>query len=138
MHKKWIFHKIFLVNVSKHFFQLFLSLSSDLCSPSEQSDLTKKENIFFSCQFMKPVEISNFDVEISFPTIMRYSGLNEPVYCIFVINSCLIFMNVFKQDEYVREGLEWESVDYVDNSTCLHLMVGKPTGMIWLLDEECR
>ena len=54
------------------------------------------------------------------------------------MNSCLIFLYVFKQDEYVREGLEWESVDYVDNSTCLSLMVGKPTGMIWLLDEECR
>ena len=49
---------------------------------------------------MKPVEISNFDVEISFPTIMRYSGLNEPVYCIFVINSCLIFMFLNRMSTY--------------------------------------
>ena len=42
------------------------------------------------------------------------------------------------QEEYVNEGLDWDHVDYADNSTCLNLMVGKPTGLILLLDEECR
>ena len=38
----------------------------------------------------------------------------------------------------MEEGLDWDHVDYADNSTCLNLMVGKPTGLILLLDEECR
>lgn len=47
-------------------------------------------------------------------------------------------MLFFVQDEYIEEGLEWDHVDYVDNATCLNLIVGKPTGLILLLDEECR
>lgn len=49
--------------------------------------------------------------------------------------TCIIF---FFQDEYTSEGIHWNHVDYVDNSKCLDLMVGRPLGLILLLDEECR
>ncbi|XP_066934985.1 unconventional myosin-IXb-like isoform X1 [Clytia hemisphaerica] len=63
-------------------------------------------------------------------------------FCINLANENLQFylnQHIFKirQDEYVEEGLDWDHVDYADNSTCLNLMVGKPTGLILLLDEEC-
>lgn len=38
----------------------------------------------------------------------------------------------------MKEGLNWNQVDYADNSDCLNLIVGKPMGLILLLDEECR
>lgn len=63
-------------------------------------------------------------------------------FCINLANESLQFylnQHIFKlrQDEYTEEGLAWDHVDYIDNTTCLNLIVGKPTGLILLLDEEC-
>ena len=48
--------------------------------------------------------------------------------CLFV---CL-------QEEYMREGIVWDAVSFTDNSVCLELIAKKPTGLLYLLDEECR
>ena len=40
------------------------------------------------------------------------------------------------KDEYKAEGIGWYDVSYVDNSSCLDLIHGKPTGLFQLLDEE--
>lgn len=42
------------------------------------------------------------------------------------------------QDEYISEGIKWRSVDFVDNSACLDLISGRPTGLLNLIDEESR
>ena len=42
------------------------------------------------------------------------------------------------QAEYAAEGIEWSSVSFVDNQECLDLIAKKPTGLLPLLDEECR
>ena len=42
------------------------------------------------------------------------------------------------QVEYEAEGIEWSSVSFVDNQECLDLVAKKPTGLLQLLDEECR
>jgi myosin heavy subunit len=42
------------------------------------------------------------------------------------------------QAEYIAEGIEWSSVSFVDNQDCLDLIAKKPTGLLPLLDEECR
>ena len=42
------------------------------------------------------------------------------------------------QEEYLSEGIKWQSVDYTDNYECLELIAGKPVGLLSLLDEECR
>jgi len=42
------------------------------------------------------------------------------------------------QDEYISEGIEWRSVDFVDNAACLDLISGRPTGLLNLIDEESR
>ena len=38
----------------------------------------------------------------------------------------------------MSEGIQWHPVDYTDNYECLELIAGKPTGLLALLDEECR
>uniref|UniRef100_A0AAR2IYF9 Myosin motor domain-containing protein n=1 Tax=Pygocentrus nattereri TaxID=42514 RepID=A0AAR2IYF9_PYGNA len=43
-----------------------------------------------------------------------------------------------QQEEYVAEGLEWSFVRYQDNQSCLDLIEGSPTGILSLLNEECR
>lgn len=47
------------------------------------------------------------------------------------------FIFKLEQEEYSREGISWESIQYKDNLPCLELIEGK-TGLLMLLDEECR
>lgn len=62
-------------------------------------------------------------------------------FCINFANEKLQFYfnkHVFKleQDEYISEGIEWRSVEFVDNAACLDLISGRPTGLLNLIDEE--
>uniref|UniRef100_A0A3Q2U3P4 Myosin IXB n=1 Tax=Fundulus heteroclitus TaxID=8078 RepID=A0A3Q2U3P4_FUNHE len=41
-----------------------------------------------------------------------------------------------EQDEYNSEGITWHNIDYTDNVGCIHLISKKPTGLLYLLDEE--
>jgi myosin-1 len=42
-----------------------------------------------------------------------------------------------EQEEYLREGIEWEPVQYFDNKVICSLIEEKHVGIIALLDEEC-
>ena len=42
------------------------------------------------------------------------------------------------QDEYKAEGIIWQNIEFIDNSGCLELLSKKPTGLLQLLDEECK
>lgn len=62
-------------------------------------------------------------------------------FCINFANEKLQFYfnkHVFKleQEEYVSEGIDWRTVDFVDNAACLELICGRPTGLLNLIDEE--
>lgn len=46
--------------------------------------------------------------------------------------SCLL------QEEYQAEGITWHNIDYTDNVGCIHLISKKPTGLLYLLDEESK
>lgn len=41
------------------------------------------------------------------------------------------------QAEYVREGIDWRYIEFVDNQEVLDLMEGR-MGLLDLLDEQCR
>uniref|UniRef100_A0A4W4FEF2 Myosin IXB n=1 Tax=Electrophorus electricus TaxID=8005 RepID=A0A4W4FEF2_ELEEL len=41
-----------------------------------------------------------------------------------------------EQEEYQMEGITWHNIDYTDNVGCIHLISKKPTGLLYLLDEE--
>jgi myosin heavy subunit len=50
----------------------------------------------------------------------------------------IICVPLTPQEEYKTEGIVWKDIDYIDNTGCLDLFAKKPTGLIYLLDEECR
>lgn len=47
--------------------------------------------------------------------------------------------HIFKleQEQYVKEGIDWEMIDFYDNQPCIELIEAK-LGILDLLDEECR
>ncbi|KAK2822634.1 hypothetical protein Q5P01_022699 [Channa striata] len=49
-----------------------------------------------------------------------------------------INQNIFEleQEEYVSEGIAWQNIYYIDNSDCIQLISGKPSGLFDLLDKE--
>ncbi|XP_067271466.1 si:zfos-588f8.1 isoform X4 [Pseudorasbora parva] len=62
-------------------------------------------------------------------------------FCINYANEQLQYyfnQHIFKleQEEYQSEGITWHNIDYTDNVGCLHLISKKPTGLLYLLDEE--
>ncbi|XP_051549383.1 unconventional myosin-IXb-like isoform X2 [Myxocyprinus asiaticus] len=62
-------------------------------------------------------------------------------FCINYANEQLQYyfnQHIFKleQEEYQLEGITWHNIDYTDNVGCIHLVSKKPTGLLYLLDEE--
>jgi myosin-1 len=63
----------------------------------------------------------------------------------FVINYCneklqQVFIELTlheEQDEYIREGIEWEQVDYFDNAIICDLIEKPNQGILALLDDDC-
>ncbi|KAM8850087.1 unconventional myosin-IXb isoform 3-T3 [Spinachia spinachia] len=51
---------------------------------------------------------------------------------------CYINRHVFtlEQEDYVSEGITWQTVNYTDNSCCIRLISEESTGLFALLDEE--
>ncbi|CAG9790872.1 unnamed protein product [Diatraea saccharalis] len=44
----------------------------------------------------------------------------------------------YEQEEYRREGIRWTDIGFSDNTGCLHLIQGKPGGLLCLLDDQCN
>ena len=64
-------------------------------------------------------------------------------FCINYANEVLqqqFNLHVFKleQEEYVREGINWEFITFNDNQMVIDLIESKPIGILSLLDEESR
>ena len=64
-------------------------------------------------------------------------------FCINFANEHLHFyfnQHVFKyeQEEYKREGISWNNIDFHDNISCLNLVQGRPYGLLCLLDDQCN
>ncbi|CAL1546779.1 unnamed protein product [Lymnaea stagnalis] len=43
----------------------------------------------------------------------------------------------FEQEEYQREGIQWKNIEFIDNTGSLELFSKRPSGLFYLLDEEC-
>ncbi|XP_012945024.1 unconventional myosin-IXAa [Aplysia californica] len=44
----------------------------------------------------------------------------------------------FEQEEYQREGIQWKNIEFIDNTGSLELFSKRPSGLFYLLDEECN
>lgn len=47
------------------------------------------------------------------------------------------FVFTLEQEEYKREGISWDDIDFPDNSDCIDMIQGR-LGIIDLLEEECK
>ena len=61
--------------------------------------------------------------------------------CINFANEQLQFyfnQHIFKleQEEYVAEGISWDTIEFRDNQPCLDLICKRPLGILLLLDDE--
>lgn len=45
--------------------------------------------------------------------------------------------HIFKleQEEYTKEKIPWQSINFIDNQECLDLIEKRPVGVLSLLDE---
>ncbi|XP_063830249.1 unconventional myosin-IXa-like [Ostrinia nubilalis] len=43
----------------------------------------------------------------------------------------------YEQEEYRREGIRWTDIGFSDNTGCLQLIEGKPSGLLCVLDDQC-
>lgn len=64
-------------------------------------------------------------------------------FCINYANEVLqqqFNLHVFKleQEEYVREGIDWQFITFNDNQVVIDLIESRPIGILCLLDEECK
>jgi myosin heavy subunit len=44
----------------------------------------------------------------------------------------------YEQEEYGKEGIKWKSIDFKDNAGCLSMIEGKPSGLLCILDDQCK
>ncbi|XP_065187492.1 unconventional myosin-Va-like isoform X2 [Sycon ciliatum] len=64
-------------------------------------------------------------------------------FCINFANEMLqqqFTQHVFKleQEEYISEQIQWSMIDYADNAPCIELISHQKSGIIAMLDEECK
>eukprot|EP01102_Stenamoeba_stenopodia_P000526 TRINITY_DN1051_c0_g1_i1.p1 TRINITY_DN1051_c0_g1~~TRINITY_DN1051_c0_g1_i1.p1 ORF type:complete len:596 (-),score=130.79 TRINITY_DN1051_c0_g1_i1:192-1979(-) len=62
--------------------------------------------------------------------------------CINYVNETLhqIFIDLTlkaEQEEYIKEGIPWQQVNYYNNKPVVDFLAGKPMGLFNILDEEC-
>ncbi|XP_064613416.1 unconventional myosin-Ic-like [Liolophura sinensis] len=85
------------------------------------------------CNLMGLLDIYGFE-------IFQYNSFEQ--FCINYCNEKLqqLFIELTlksEQEEYQREGIEWEPVQYFNNKIICDLVEAKPVGIIAILDEEC-
>jgi len=58
--------------------------------------------------------------------------------CVISIVFIFIFTSQLEQEEYIREGIDWQFITFTDNQPVIDLIEAKPIGILNLLDEECK
>ncbi|TPX36113.1 hypothetical protein SmJEL517_g01598 [Synchytrium microbalum] len=48
------------------------------------------------------------------------------------------FIFKLEQEEYDKEQIKWDKINFTDNAVCLELLEGKPVGIYAMLDEETK
>lgn len=96
---------------------------------------------------LRPLSTVNGDIKqtsISILDIFGFENFQRNSFeqlCINTANETLqhyFNQHIFKweQEEYIREGIQYNHVTFVDNQPCVALLMGKPMGILSILDEE--
>ena len=112
--------------LAKHIYALLFSTMVELINKCLGSDIKPH-------RFIGVLDIYGFET-------FKFNSFEQ--FCINYANEKLqqqFNHHVFKleQEEYVREKIVWNFIDYYDNQPCIDL-IEKPLGIFDLLDEECR
>lgn len=70
--------------------------------------------------------------------VYRKFLLAVPILVDLISNELVHALCCHVQEEYQAEGITWHNIDYIDNVGCIHLISKKPTGLLYLLDEESK
>lgn len=71
--------------------------------------------------------------------VIRLQGTHVFLQCIKDKVSAPVVFQVLKQEqeEYMREGIEWQHVDYFNNKVICDLVEQPHKGVLAILDEAC-
>ena len=56
----------------------------------------------------------------------------------FKVNFFVLLRFQYFQEEYNKEDIKWQHIEFVDNQQVLDLLAQKPMNIIALVDEESR
>lgn len=70
---------------------------------------------------------------LSFSIVYRKRGC-----CFNSLRGAFSVYLFFLQEEYEREKIEWNFIEFPDNKDCIELIDKKPSGIIPTLDEQVR
>ncbi|XP_032218012.1 unconventional myosin-VIIa isoform X2 [Nematostella vectensis] len=116
---KGLYSKVFIWIVNK--------INSSIYKPRGKDDTSGRQSIGVLDIF----GFEKFDMNSFEQLCINYA--NENLQQFFVAQ---IFKN--EQEEYDREGIEWNFVTFVDNQEVLDMLAEKPMNFIALIDEESR
>lgn len=102
------------------------------------TDIVKKLNLSMECSGNESSRIGILDIygfEIFEDNSMEQLHIN---YCNEKLQQLFIELTLrAEQEEYAKEGIQWETVHYFDNAPVLTLIESKrPPGILALMDEE--
>ncbi|XP_035277846.1 unconventional myosin-IXb-like isoform X1 [Anguilla anguilla] len=97
-----------------------------------RKDITDPALFEHQCLFIGILDLFGFEK-------CRANGFEQ--FCINYASELLQYyfnQHIFEleQEEYQTEGLTWQTINYRDNSGCIHLFNSQPHGLIHLLYEE--
>ena len=109
-----------------------------------------KEHDIFSLQKVNAAifksEISGNKSSIGILDIFGFENFDHNSFEQFCINYCneniqqFFIKYIFKmeQEEYTREGINWEKISFVDNQATLNMIAQKPMNIFALIDEQSK
>ncbi|KAI4798768.1 hypothetical protein KUCAC02_020500, partial [Chaenocephalus aceratus] len=117
-----------------------LATLSDLLMVEEEllvEALTKRKTVTVNDKLILPYSHSEAITARDSMAKSLYSALFD--WIVLRINHALLNKKDMEEsvpEEYQAEGITWHNIDYTDNVGCIHLTSKKPTGLLYLLDEE--
>ncbi len=115
------------------------SMAFDWTMGSPKGDWRKKSTLNFEdgqekyCQFIGLLDIFGFECfETNYFEQFLINYANEKLQQQFNL-----FVFEMEQEEYEREGIRWDFIEFPENKAPIELIEARPTGILSLLDEQC-
>ncbi|WAR02585.1 MYO1C-like protein [Mya arenaria] len=109
-------------------------------------DFSQQQQKLLGCQEDKLLlALQNKTIEANNEKLRSPLTVDQALFEQFCINYCneklqQLFIELTlksEQEEYQREGIQWEPVEYFNNKIICDLIEAKPIGIMSVLDEEC-